>query len=166
MGHGMILKCDCQEHFINLGIGMAYPRVFKEDLEDARSGRLGEDIQKATQGKQYLAIDAENCFYYCSQCGYWEVTGSHDLYEPKNLELMKLRQFGIKTVEEWGEIPYARGSDFEEYNLIFKYPHICPKCNIEMVNPKTIGKRVLSKIRCQECGSLLREDNERFVLWD
>lgn len=166
MGHGIALKCKCNTHYIHLGVGMMYPQVFFESLQDARNGKLGEDIQKATEGKQYLAIDAESKFYYCTECGYWEVNGANDLYEPKNTEAYKLVRFGEKTIEEWGEIPYAFGNDFKDYNLLFKYKHTCPKCGTEMKNPKTIGKRVLSKIRCQECGGKMEEDGLGMIMWD
>ncbi|MCF0115206.1 MAG: hypothetical protein HUJ56_07625 [Erysipelotrichaceae bacterium] len=164
MGSGIVLMCACKEHHINEGIGMRYPTNFKEKMQEARDGKLGVDMQKATEGKQYLAIDAAIEFVYCDSCGYWVCESNNDLYEPKDLEKIKKESFGEKTVEEWGEIPYVW--EFDDYNLIYHYQHMCPHCNKEMRHPKRIDKRVLNKIKCPDCGGKLEESDDSMIMWD
>ena len=169
MGDGKRYKCKkCgEEYWVNLGIGMMFPHVFSETIEDIKAGKYGEEWKNLINSGEYIVPDAESYLFYCKACGTWEVTEDLSLYQPKDLEAIKKKEFGEKTVEEWGEIPYATMADFkEEYNLVKKRVHYCPKCKEEMTRYGNLYKArgILNKLPCPNCST--ENKPESMILWD
>ena len=73
------------------------------------------------------------------------------MYRPKDEDAIRTKQFGIKTVEEWGYVPYVFGQDFQaEYDLIKVYAHKCDHCGKRM---HKANEEELSKLSCPYCGT-------------
>lgn len=166
MGSGVVLKCNCGAVYeISLGIGMMFPTVYQETLEAVEKGQYGIEWQQLVSNTKYIAIDAERYLYYCEECGRWEVQYGLSLYKPKSVEMLANKEYGIKTVEEWGHVPYATISDFErDYVLLKEYKHICTKCKHPMKRISSLSELNHIELRCEECGDLLQIGD--YIMWD
>jgi len=166
MGSGVVLSCACGTVYeVSLGIGMMFPSVYRETLEAAEKGQYGIEWQQLVSKTKYIAIDAERYLFYCEKCGFWEVQYGLSLYKPKSVERLVKKQYGIKTVEEWGYIPYATISDFEiDYVLLKEYKHNCPMCKHPMKKISSLSELNHIKIRCKDCGNLLQIKD--YIMWD
>lgn len=84
------------------------------------------------------------------------------MYRPKDEDAIRTKQFGIKTVEEWGYVPYVFGQDFQaEYDLIKVYAHKCDHCGKRM---HKANEEELSKLSCPYCGT--ENTSEGLLMWD
>ena len=100
--------------------------------------------------------------YICDGCGTWEHGTDVSLYAPNDPDSIPQKQFGIKTVEEWGYVPYVMCWDLEkEYHLVKRQYHCCNKCGKRMHKASSAELKTLS---CPKCGS----DNqaEGALKWD
>ena len=150
MGQGYKYVCKkCGEEYdIHTGLGMMFPNVYAKTMKDISEGRQGNSRKDLFKKIPYLAVDAEDYYYECEDCGCWSVEQGLDLYRPKDVEKIKKQQFGEKTVEELGYVPYVMGYDFKtDYVLLEKYEHKCPKCHGLM------KKRSKTVISCPNCGT-------------
>lgn len=169
MGSGKTYKCkNCgEEYHVMTGIGLGFPMFFRNTIKDIKAGRYGEEWKTLINSGEYIVPDAETYLFYCKQCGAWEVGEDLSLYQPKDIEAMKKKQFGETTVEERGEIPFATMRDFkEEYNLVKKRIHYCPKCNEEMTRCDDWDEmeKLLSELPCPECST--KNEPQGSILWD
>ena len=117
--------------------------------------------------EEFVVADAEKYLYYCKDCKTWKVAEDLSLYAAKDPEAIRKRQFGIKTVEEWGEIPYASGMDFEDdYRLLQKRMHKCPKCRKGMIRytEGDLDDPVFADLPCPKCGAPL--ESSGYIMWD
>ena len=162
MGQGYKYICKkCYEVYsLYTGIGLGFPHFYQQTLKEVARGKYGSKEKELFKKIPFLGVDAETNYYECDNCGYWEAQECLDLYQPKNVEKLKKKQFGEKTAEEWSEVPYATHFDLkQDYKLIKKRIQECPKCHSIMKekNRKTI-------ISCPNCGTRNRPVEE--VLWD
>lgn len=105
MGDGISLKCKCgKKESLHFGVGMMYQQIFREVLENAKDGDLGETWKELVQSEEFIAIDASRYLFYCEECGHWEMEYGYDLYKPKDVEKIRHTEYGIKTVEKWGYV--------------------------------------------------------------
>ena len=168
MGRGNTYKCEkCDEVYnITLGVGMLYPIAYEELIEEIKSGAYGDDWKELFLSWDFVVADAKLYFYYCESCGQWEVSKDASLYAPNDVESLKKEQFGEKTVEEWGYVPYADTADDETYHLLKKRIHVCLKCNSEMTryNESQLNDPVFNELGCPECGTI--NPNLGMLFWD
>lgn len=165
MGKGYGFKCKkCRKEFeIFLGVGMMFPDVYKSTIQEIYDGKYGEEWKILADSHEYAAIDCAYTLYKCD-CGHWEISMPLDLYEPKNKEFIRKKQYGIKNVEEWGYVPYVMSHNLAtNYNLIKKYPHRCPECGNEM---KKTNITDLTEIRCPRCGNPNATESCKRINWD
>lgn len=163
MGTGFSYCCEkCGEEFsVHLGAGMRFPTVYQDTMRDIIAGKYGPERRTILYNEPYAAVDIEQYVYKCS-CGYWKVDKELSLYAPNNPEAIPKKQYGIKTVEEWGYVPYVTRFQLkEDYHLIKRYIHICSKCGKRM---RKAQKRELEEIRCPKCDSLCRQRD--YLFWD
>lgn len=159
MGYGFVFTCHkCKEkNWIKTGVGMGYPNLFRRTVQNVKDGYYGNRMKRIAKSIRYAAVDAEKKFYYC-RCEYWKTELDMSIYEPINVEDLLNKQFGIKTVHEWGYVPYVTRCDFEkDYNQVWKYKHYCPRCHREMAE---IERFCELPLRCVKCGERLRNDGE------
>ena len=164
MGKGYRFKCKkCQnEYCASWGIGGAFPLVYRSCLSDIIAGKYGLEWKKLALSEEYIAVDASSYLYSCNFCGNWKIAYSLSLYKPKNPKSIPDKQYGIKTVREWGYVPYVTPLDFEDdYIFLKSYVHKCDKCGKRM--HKTDIKH-LTSLACPKCGT----DNEidGILMWD
>jgi len=162
MGQGYTYVCKkCgKQYSVMTGIGFLFPQEYKQTMKKIAEGKQGRKRQELFKKIPFLAVDAENYYYECENCGSWSVEQGLDLYEPKDEEKIKKKQYGEETVEEWGEAPYVDGYQLKtEYVLIDRYEHKCPKCHSIM--KKNARRKIIS---CPECGTRNRPAED--VLWD
>ena len=116
MGYGMEMKCSkCGfEFFARTGVGFSFLTVYKETVQKAKSGELGEETKAFFKEHPDGAINAEYVTLCCDECG--ELFTGQDLtmYAPKR---------GKRRDD------YAMVDDLERYySEELKYPHKCEKC--------------------------------------
>lgn len=100
--------------------------------------------------KKYFAVNAEKRVYTCKNCGNWKTDYILDLYAPKKPEEIPNKQYGIKTVAEWGYIPYVMEFDLEEdYKILKRFIHKCTNCGKRMHKASNSELKTLS---CPKCG--------------
>ena len=169
MGYGITVHCKCRDKDLMLGVGLGYPMVYAETMDDIRSGKYGEEMKGLVNSGEYIAVDAEYYMYFCEGCGAVESFQALNLYEPKDAEKVGKRVTNrwsagdaknTMTVEEMGGLPYFNSND-EDYKLLKEYKHVCPECGKVM---KKIDEEELAKKTCPKCG----EKYEAFesILWD
>ena len=137
MGSGYDFKCKkCKTKYSAMpGIGMMYPKVYQEVVEDIKNGKYGPECQEIMN----LA-----------------------LYRPKNAEAIRTKQYGIKTVEEWGYVPYVMGYDLKaEYSLVEVFVHKCKKCRKRM---HKATDEELQTLPCPKCGT--ENATSGLLMWD
>ncbi len=165
MGKGYSYVCSkCGKNFdVFLGIGMMFPVIYRRTIEEIKSGKYGEEWKKIFNSQPYTATNAHKYLYKCKNCGYWEESKELSLYVPNDLESFPKTQFGIKTVEEWGYVPYVTEIELKyDYHLIKRYIHKCPKCGKTM-NQATEKNEFLT-LSCPDCGALAKREGE--LMWD
>lgn len=166
MGSGISLKCKCgKKEELHFGVGMMYPRVYRETLESAKAGEFGERWKELVESEEFMAIDAARYLFFCEECGHWEMAYGFDLYKPKDAEKIRHTDYGIKTVEEWGDVPYVTGPQLErDYIFVEEYQHLCPQCNVKMYKTEDQQDAVIKKLACKDCGEILMRNG--FLMWD
>ena len=164
MGRGYTFKCKkCQnEYSVSCGIGGAFPHVYRSCLSDIIAGKYGEEWKELALSEKYIAVDASRYLYICNSCGNWELTYSLSLYKPKDPKSIPDKQFGIKTVREWGYVPYVTPSDLEDdYIFLKSYVHKCCKCGKRMHKANTDH---LASLACPKCGT--ENEVNGTIRWD
>ena len=79
----------------------------------------------------------------------------------KCFQCFERRIKGIKTVEEWGEVPYV--TSWEDYHLLRFYAHKCERCSCSM--RKGLESEMLS-LPCPKCGSEPDPEHLNMINWD
>ncbi len=166
MGVGIEIGCKCNKKEYMLGVGMMFPSVYKDTVQNAKDGKFGKTIQTLMQQNEYAVMDVGNTLYYCDKCGHIESNDPLDIYIAKDVESFKKKEYGIKTVEEWGEVPYwsVPSEEDDEYNdfiKIYTHTHKCPTCKIEM---KSVTPEYLENTPCPKCGE--KHEILDNMLWD
>ena len=164
MGQGYCYTCKkCKhEYSVHLGIGMRFPTVYRDILADISDGEYGSELQELYNNTPYAAIDGERVVYICDGCGSWELGTDVSLYAPNDPDSIPQKQFGIKTVAEWGYVPYVmRWHLQKEYHLVKRQYHRCSKCGKRMHKASSAE---LKKLPCPECGS--ENQAEDTLMWD
>lgn len=164
MGQGyrfVCKKCDCL-YFASYGIGMMYPQAYRKLLEEIENGKYGKEWQQLLKDNPYAAVNAEIIVYICKECGHWETGQDITLYAPNNPDSIPKKQYGIKTIEEWGYVPYVTASDLkEEYHVLKHYYHKCSKCGKRM---HKASDDEIQHLPCPKCGT--ENEAEGGLLWD
>lgn len=161
-GYSFVCKKCHHEYSVNLGIGMMFPTVYRACLSDIKEGKYGEEWKELASSEEYVAVDASRCLYICDSCGNWDLTYSLSLYKPKNPESIPDKQFGIKTVREWGYVPYVTLRELNSNYIFLKsYVHKCDKCGNRMHKADT---ERLSSLACPKCGT--ENEVNGIIRWD
>lgn len=178
MGSGFTFRCcNCGEEFcVYLGIGFAFPSEYKTVNEAVKAGNYGEKWQSIMNSADFIQADAERYFFHCGRCGHWEEDYGLSLYAPNDVGSLRKKQYGIKTVEEWGYVPYAVFSRAlisdtnPDYHQLKRRIHRCPECNRAMKKHtyNQLLQRIYNddsfKIKCPKCGDKLEEIGA--IRWD
>ena len=166
MGSGVGFKCSkCgKEYNANTGIGFMFPKVYKETLADVKTGKYGEEWMSLALSEELVAVDAERYLYICKKCGHWTVDLGLSLYAPNDPKAIMRKQYGIKTVEEWGGVPYVMSWGLEQdYHIIKRRVHKCENCGGVMHKASDKEK---SNLPCPECGGAPKNGSQFFINWD
>lgn len=164
MGSGYDFKCKkCKTKYSAMpGIGMMYLKVYQKAVEDIKNGRYGPEWQEIMNSEEFVAVNAERDVYICSEYKHWETDLNLALYRPKNVEAIRTKQYGIKTVEEWDYVPYVMDYDFKtEYSLVKVYVHKCKKCGKRM---HKATDEELKNLSCPKCGT--ENATSGLLTWD
>lgn len=157
-GHGYICSKCGNEYEVLLGVGM---RTYETTIDKIKNGVYGNEWKDIFSSQEYMAVDAEKNLYTC-KCGNWTVEHSLSLYAPKEPDKIPDKQYGIKTVKEWGYVPYVMKYDLDnDYYCIKHYIHRCQKCGSEMQKTDT---KTIHSLPCPECGNI--NSISSFVNWD
>ena len=170
---GRIIRCGCQKEEVLDGVGMAFPMVYKETVDDIKAGKYGDEMKYIMKNMNLVTVDATSKIYHCKKCGHLETMKVLNLYIPKDIEKAKKKSIGRwtaaepnrnTTVGELGEFPYwiPNGDDSKDFIMFYKYKHDCPICGTKMSSVKI---RKISGEKCPKCGKNY-EVQELNILWD
>ena len=162
MGYSYICKKCGHKYSVFPGVGMMYPQVYRQKLDEIAEGAYGTERKNLVEKTSYAAIDAEEIIYICRSCNRWETGTDITLYAPDDPESISKKQYGIKTVEEWGYVPYVTGWDLkEDYHVLKRYYHKCEKCGRRM---HKASEAEMQNLPCPECGET--NMTEGVIMWD
>lgn len=150
MGTGFNIKCDCKTYNLLLGVGRMYPSVYEEEYQKACSGEYGTELMDKLNENPNYYVDCSSKLMYCPKCGYFETGMTRDLYEI--------------TDEEVTDV-FLHQLNISDYKLIHKTSLNCPKCNTQFKYSENVGKKVIRKLKCSDCGSKLTE-GLGLIRWD
>ena len=113
-------------------------------MDKIRNGEWGPEMQELVEGIQFVTIDLEGEWYYCPKCGDIKYMQTFDLYQPKDIEVVKKLE-KLDSDGAWttlgclGEWPYwERSYGFQK--LLKKYIHVCDcGCAMKKANFKKMG---------------------------
>lgn len=165
MGQGIGFKCSScgKEYHACPGVGFLFPEQYKEVQKAAKEGKYGPEWKELVTSGDCIAVDAETYLYMC-KCGHWTVEEGLSVYAPNDPEALSNKQYGIKTVREWGEVPYATTMDFDgEYHLVKRRIHKCEKCGGTM---HKASKKEEGSLPCPDCGGKPVNDFVNIIHWD
>ena len=171
MGTMMMYKCNnCGfSKKLHLGSGMMLPHVSDELKSSIASGEYGPELKGAYEECKLPVVCPESKVYECPKCGCWDVYQDVSVYEPTDVAAARKKRFGIKTVAEWGKIPYVFEHELEsdEYRLVREFTPSCPKCGEGMHahRSRAVKNGGAAKLKCLHCGA---SDGsfELFGCWD
>jgi len=169
MGKVYKLYCDnCgYELEATLGVGFLFPRVYKETLDEARDGKLGDRIQTFLREHPDGAIDCSLVLAQCIYCGQYETVHDLTMYLPKKKLPTKDPNQRWSIAMPFCGADYVAPWDLREYYKAFAtYPHTCKHCggDMKLIPEKTFERRRHS-LKCPNCRSKLNEGLD-VILWD
>lgn len=165
MGSGYSFKCiKCgYKYSVMPGIGKMYPSVYRDTLAEVAAGTYGDEWKKIMESIPYAAVDASRKVYICSSCGNWEEAKDITLYAPNDPKTISKKQYGEKTVEEIGYVPYVVRADLKkDYHVIKRYYCKCKNCGKRMRKASLQEEQTLP---CPKCGTV-NVPNNGLILWD
>ena len=166
MGCGTVLKCSkChKEYEILTGIGMLYPLVYSELLDDIKNGKYGKEWQDIALKTPHVAVDAEKHVYSCRKCGAWKTEEGLSIYEPDDYESLNTKRYGHIPVEERGDDPFVLAMNHKkDYHVVKRYVHKCDKCGSRM---HRVNENEFHDLPCPECGGKPEKGYNSIILWD
>ncbi len=161
-GYSYICKKCKHKYGVSTGAGMMYPILYRELIDAISEGKYGAELQESYENTPYAAVDAENIVYICRECGAWEEDTDVSIYAPNDPDSFSKKEYGEKTVAEWGYVPYVMQQELEEeFHVVKKYYHYCSKCGKRM---HKASADELKNLPCPECGTV-NHANDGFM-WD
>lgn len=172
MGQGNGYHCTkCDFSFeAHLEVGFAFPTVYKEIIDSARKGELGDKLQQFVLNHPEGVVNCENSIIRCSKCGDLVCGPNLNMYLPKEGYDPTSIQHG-----QWSVAMPCEGADYvtpwdlhEHYKLTAKYPHRCEKCgsSAHVISEKTLARKITEgAIVCPCCGGSIAVD-EGVIMWD
>lgn len=164
MGSGYMYKCrKCKnEYTVRLGGGMSFPAVYRQVLNDIKSGVYGDELGELANSHQYTAVNAIRWVYICNHCGNWKSDYILDLYVPTDIEKIAKTKYGVKTVDEWGYVPYVMPYSLRaNYKLLKRFIHKCPDCG---KRTHKASEKELQKLPCPNCKT--KGNKAAYLNWD
>ena len=166
MGDGRVFRCkSCgYEYEMWTGVGMAYPRTYKEAMEDAKEGRYGNELKTFIEEHPDCAIDITLAPYVCENCGQYSSAERMDAFVPKDGAAN-----GEDNSQIWSTAFSGAGYNYvtpseiiENYTLSLKHRHRCECCGGDL---RELSEKEIKKgLACPRCHSLLVEED--MILWD
>ena len=152
MGNGLVMRCPkCGFEFsTSEGVGFLFPMVYKETIQKAKNGELGDELKGFFEKNPHGAINAESVTLCCDQCGALSIGKDLTMYIPKDSQDQDSAENRSYIFERELE------SDYRE---VMKYPHKCEKCGGDMHRVK--WSEVL---KCPDCKVTMEEVTR--ILWD
>ena len=162
MGSGYKYGCpNCKFTFgCSTGVGFMFPAIYKETVQRARAGELGQEIKSFFEMHEDGAINAEEVMLCCDEYGHLATGKDLTMYTPKS-GMPKQNEHGRWSIAAPFENEnYVSEYELEEfYDEYAKYKHTCEECGGNM---HVVGAD--EKLMCPKCRTQL-ELTGRF-LWD
>ena len=178
MGTGFRFRCDgCGwKSGANLGVGFFFPKAYKQTMEAARAGKLGERIRQFLIDHPDGALNAEEVLLLCDGCG--ELGCGQDLsMYVRNPDVPRRLQDPWSVAASYEDADYVSPVELKRENTYEYYGpgHLCRKCGKPMrsVSEEDLTEQMhgdsdhagRTEIPCPKCGELLRFDGP-VIMWD
>ena len=162
MGTGVELICrKCRYSFrMNFGVGFGFPQFYREIIEEAKAGKLGESVQAFLRDHTDGALDCDQVLLQCTSCDKLDRGIDLSMYIPKD---RPVEHDGIWTGAFTFEgIVYVAPWELKKhYKLVKRYDHVCRKCRNQMrvIREKDLivedlesdGNETVVNVRCPKC---------------
>ena len=151
MGMGFDFRCKkCGKRYsIFLGVGMLYPSVVSELMQEIREGKHGKKRQQLCLEHPNAMVDAENVIYICDTCGCWRELQNLTLYAPNDENY---------TSDDDG---YLLDDFLERYHVLLEHKIRCGKCRKPM---REATEEEIRHLSCPKCGTENESTGE--ICWD
>ena len=163
MGEQYLAHCPVcgYETAFSIGVGFAYPSVFVNVQDSAKSGKLGVTLKKFLVAHPDGAVNPECVLARCEKCGEYQTVpdltmhipskGKHPKKKPQNGWLNRLsnERVGKYGDDSFNNEGYFSPIDLKEQFEVYKlYPHRCHKCRCKL---KIIPQTEFDKLKCPHC---------------
>ena len=176
MGSSMRLVCNnCNyQREMNLGIGMMYPHVCKEELKKIEAGERGEEAKLFLDDNDDAAVNCEIVPMRCDNCGELASNQAQTLYAsyPKDIKpwIGSSLTFVLNKNGVMKHIPPIDEIDRETVKILVYGEHQCEECGGKMrqISVPSIDEEDVeqeSDVKCPRCGHNL-EVGPGLILWD
>lgn len=160
-------KCHYSE-YVNLGVGMSFPRVYEYLIDKAHDGSLGFRWQELSTRCNLTAINAERKFYLCPKCSNWKLDYDKSLYHPIDEEKTAAKLYRPDSIWQWNDFPYVSPRTLNsQYHKLAHYTHICKECGTAILCIQESELHHLHcklQFKCPSCGTYNRIGSIGF--WD
>lgn len=178
MGMGFTLHCRKCGYSIsgNLGVGFFFPSVYQRTMAAARSGKLGETLKTFLDDHPDGALNTENVFLQCTDCGSLEFGQDLSMYI-RNSAIPRREQGRWSVAAPYADEDYVSPMELERENTYELYGrgNTCKKCgkpmkpisdnDLEEQMNKDPENRGRTEIGCPVCKELLWVD-DNIMMWD
>lgn len=154
MGNGFLIKCErCGYEFTCFtGIGMMFPVVYKDIVNDIKDGKYGEEHKVFLNEHPNAVINCERKFYMCSDCGAIDTARDLSIYLPK---------------EDVPAPDYIMPNDLKSgYKKVLEYKHKCISCGGIMRSESLPDQVEEGNVKCPSCGKAFEVPEIIEVNWD
>lgn len=167
MGEGFSLHCkNCDfQRSVYLGIGFAYPRIYKETVEEIKQGEFGEKLSAYFREHADAAVDPTIVLLSCPRCGKFTTDKKMAVFLPvPGYDHSKRQRIAWCSAMPCYDIDYVSPSELEDhYRQTEAYHHRCEKCGVpmEILSKEQLKRATLSCPKCR--GSIIIDQN---IMWD
>ena len=157
---------------VSFGVGMGFPHVYEETINDAREGKLGEKIQTFLREHPDGAIDCSLVLAQCIYCGQCENVLDLTMYLPKENAPKKNSHQRWSVAMPFIGAEYVSPWDLENYYKAFaEDPHTCKHCGgaMKVFSEEYFHRHHKSglKCKCPNCrGKLNIPKICPVIMWD
>ena len=165
MGVSYLLRCpSCQyEAYVKLGVGYAYPMVFRVTQQAAKDGQLGVRVKKFLAEHPNGVVNPELVLAQCSKCGEYKYVSDFTMYIPKGNADNGDEKSRCSVAMKDNATNIVRPFEFgQNYSVFKEYSHRCGKCHGRVYILRDAN---MEELECPHCrGIFLKASAKTF--WD
>ena len=150
----------------DLGVGLLYPKLYRETVEKMKAGEYGEEARQFFIDCPEGAVDCESVLFQCDDCHQYFFDLKLSMYIPRDGITIPTEPVRWSVEFPFKGVPYASKYDLEnDYELYAEYGHRCQNCGGKLSYVTNDIRFLLErKIACPICHTEMKLSNTMF--WD